>query len=187
VTLLGTVTFALPLVSDTTEPPAGAAEVIVTVHAEVPGAFTVADEQFKLLRLMTVGGTNASVAVWLTALSVAVTMTFIALFTVPVEAVKFALLWPAATVTFAGTVTAAFPLAKETEVALAADLFNATVQALVALLPSVEGAQERPTSVAGPLASSVNVCVLPSVAVSSAVWSDVTAATVAVNPAEVCP
>jgi hypothetical protein len=170
VTLLGTVTFALPLVSDTTEPPAGAAEVIVTVHAEVPGAFTVADEQFKLLRLMTVGGTNASVAVWLTALSVAVTMTFIALFTVPVEAVKFALLWPAATVTFAGTVTAAFPLARATEVATAADLFNVTVQELVALLPSVEGAQERPTKVAGALAVSVNCWLLfPRVAVSSAV------------------
>jgi hypothetical protein len=63
VTLLGTVTFALPLVSDTTEPPAGATEVIVTVHAEVPGTLTVAGEQFKLLRLTTVGGTNASVAV----------------------------------------------------------------------------------------------------------------------------
>ena len=62
-TLPGTVTAALPLVSDTTEPPAGAAEVIVTVHAEVPGALTVPGEQFKPLRPTTVGGTNASVAV----------------------------------------------------------------------------------------------------------------------------
>ncbi len=62
-TLLGTVTAALPLVSDTTEPPAGDAEVIVTVHAAVPGALTVAVKQLKLLRLTTVGGTNASVAV----------------------------------------------------------------------------------------------------------------------------
>jgi hypothetical protein len=170
VTLLATVTFALPLVSDTTEPPAGAAEVIVTVQTEDPGAFTVPGEQFKLLRLTTVGCTNASVAVWLTALSVAVTITFSAALTVPVEAVKFALLWPAATVTLAGTVAAAFPLARATEVALAADLFNVTVQVLLALLPRVEGVQERPTKVAGALAVSVNVCVLvPSVALSSAV------------------
>jgi hypothetical protein len=170
VTLLGTVTFVLPLVSDTTEPPAGAAEVSVTVHAEVPGALTVAGEQFKLLRLTTVGGTNASVAVRLMPFRVAVTITFSALLTVPVEAVKFALLWFAATVTLAGTVTAALPLAKETEVALAGALFSVAVQLLLALLPSVEGAQERLARVAGLVTSRVNVCVLPpSVAVSSAV------------------
>ena len=169
-TLLGTVTFALPLVSDTTEPPAGAAELSVTVQTEEPGAFTVPGEQFKLLRLITTGGVSESVAVWLMPLSVAVRITFSAALTVPVEAVKLALLWPAATVTLAGTVTTAFPLAKETEVATAADLFNVTVQVLLALLPTVEGAQARPASVAGPLAVSVNVCVLfPRVAVSSAV------------------
>ncbi len=91
-TLLGTLTFPLPLVSDTTEPPAGAADVIVTVQVEEPGALTVPGEQFRLLRLTTVGGTNASDAVWLTAFSVAVTITFSALFTVPVEAAKLALL-----------------------------------------------------------------------------------------------
>ena len=140
------------------------------MQAEVPGALTVAGEQFKLLRLITVDGTSESVAVWLALLSVAVTITFRALFTVPVEAVKIALLWPEATVTLAGTVTAAFPLAKETEVALAADLFNVTVQLLLALLPSVEGEQDRPISVAGLVTTRVNACVLlPSVAVSSAV------------------
>jgi len=103
-------------------------------------------------------------------LRVAVTITFSALFTVPVEAVKFALLWFAATITVLGTVTLASPLVTETTVALAGGLFNVTVQLLLALLPSVEGAQERPTKVAGALAVSVNCWLLfPSVAVSSAV------------------
>ena len=148
-TLLGTVTFAFPLLSDTTAPLTGVAELSVTVHAEEPGAFTVPGEQFKLLRLTTTGGISESVAVWLMALSVAVTMTFSAVFTVPVEAVKFALLWFTATVTLAGTVTAAFPLDKETEVALVADLFNVTVQELVALLLNDEGAQASVVSCGG--------------------------------------
>jgi hypothetical protein len=101
---------------------------------------------------------------------VAVTTTVSALFTVPVEAAKFAPLWLAASITVLGTVTLASPLVTATTVALAGGLLNVTVQLLLALLPSVEGAQARPTSVAGPLAVSVNVCVLlPSVAVSSAV------------------
>jgi hypothetical protein len=149
VTLLGTVTFAFPLASDTTDPPDGAVELSVTVQTEEPGAFTVPGEQFKLLRLITTGGVNESVAVWLTALSVAVTMTFSVLFTVPVDAVKFALLWPAATVTLAGTVTAALPLARATEVALVADLFNVTVQLLLALLLNDEGAQASDVSCGG--------------------------------------
>jgi hypothetical protein len=82
-------------------------------------------------------------------LRVAVTMTFNALFTVPVEAVKFALLWPAATVTLAGTVTAAFPLAKDTEVALVAALFNVTVQLLLALLLNDDGEQASDVSCGG--------------------------------------
>ena len=44
-------TVMLPLLLDrvTVAPPAGAAAVKVTVQLEVPGAFTVAGEQFKLL------------------------------------------------------------------------------------------------------------------------------------------
>jgi hypothetical protein len=45
VRLPGTVTLPLLLPSDTTDPPAGAAEVRVTVQVEVPGALTVAGEQ----------------------------------------------------------------------------------------------------------------------------------------------
>jgi hypothetical protein len=47
-TLAGTVTLALLLDKDTVEPPAGAAEVRVTVQLDVPGAFTVAGEQIRL-------------------------------------------------------------------------------------------------------------------------------------------
>ncbi len=39
---------ALLLDSVTVEPPAGAAEVKVTVHVEAPGALTVAGEQLRL-------------------------------------------------------------------------------------------------------------------------------------------
>jgi hypothetical protein len=47
-TLPGTVMLALLLDSVTVEPPAGAAEVKVTVQVEAPGALTVAGEQLKL-------------------------------------------------------------------------------------------------------------------------------------------
>jgi hypothetical protein len=48
-TLPGTVMLALLLDNVTVAPPAGAAAVSVTVQLEVPGAFTVAGEQLKLL------------------------------------------------------------------------------------------------------------------------------------------
>ena len=41
VTLAGTVALLLPLASETVRPPAGAAPVKVTVHAALPGAFTL--------------------------------------------------------------------------------------------------------------------------------------------------
>jgi hypothetical protein len=68
-------------------------------------------------------------------------MAFWLLLTVPDAAVKVALLWPSATVTLAGTVSNPLLLASETVAALRAALFNATVQVLDELLPSVEGAQ----------------------------------------------
>jgi len=49
VTLAGTVTLALLLDSATLAPPAAAAELSVTVHAEVPGATTLAGLQLRLL------------------------------------------------------------------------------------------------------------------------------------------
>jgi hypothetical protein len=48
-TLAGTVILALLLDKVMVDPPAGAAAVKVTVQFEVPGAFTVAGEQLRLL------------------------------------------------------------------------------------------------------------------------------------------
>ena len=48
-TLAGTVMLALLLDRVTVAPPPGAGAVRVTVQLEVPGAFTVAGEQLKLL------------------------------------------------------------------------------------------------------------------------------------------
>jgi|SRR5665213_787075 len=59
VMLAGTLTFALLLESVTTNPPAGAALLIVAVHAEEPGALTLVGEQESPLR--TGGG-------WITAI-----------------------------------------------------------------------------------------------------------------------
>jgi hypothetical protein len=88
-TLLGTVMLALLENKATTEPPAGAAEVNETVQVDVPGAFTVAGEQPRLL------GCEVTVKVmaadWFTPLSEPLTVTFPAVVTVPVVAAKVAL------------------------------------------------------------------------------------------------
>ena len=76
VMLLGIVTFALPLLSDTVEPPEGADAVSVTVQVDVPGALTVAGEQLKELTRTAAGGVSVSVAVRLAPLRVAVTIAF---------------------------------------------------------------------------------------------------------------
>ena len=76
VMLPGRVTLAFPLLSDTVEPPEGAGEVSVTVHADVPGAFTVAGEQLKLLTRTVMDGVSVSVAFWLAPPRVAVTIAF---------------------------------------------------------------------------------------------------------------
>ncbi len=71
------------------------------------------------------------------------TITLWLLLTVPVVAEKVALLWPAGTDTLAGTVSAALLLLSDTGVIAAAAWFSDTVQVLEALLPRVDGVQER--------------------------------------------
>ena len=139
----------MPLLSDTGKPPEGAGAVSVAVHVAVPGAFTVDGEQLKLLMRTDVDGVSVSVVVWLAPPRTAVTIALCALLTFPVEAVKVALLWLAATVTLGGTVTTAWLLLRATEVELAAALFSDTAQVLVALLPNVDGVQVTPVKVAG--------------------------------------
>ena len=58
VTLGGTVAFALLLDSATVSPPPGAAPLNVTVHADVPGAFTLPGLQ------LTPDGTTAATVIW---------------------------------------------------------------------------------------------------------------------------
>jgi len=130
------------------------------------------------------------VACWLWPLRVAVMVALWLLLTVPEVAVKVAVLCPDATVTLAGTVSKPLLLTSETVAALVAALFNATVQVLDALLPRLEGTQATDVSVAGAevAALSVKLCETPfRVAVSRALWLEVTAATVAVKVALLSP
>jgi hypothetical protein len=90
-------------------------------------------------------------------LSDPVTVTFCALLTVAVVAGNTALLWFAAMVTLAGTVSDPLLLLKETIVAPVAALFNETVQLVEELLPSDVGEQESDVSCAGALPVRVKV------------------------------
>ena len=121
-------------------------------------------------------------------LSVAVTVAFWVLLTVPEVAVKVALLWPEATTTLAGTVSNPLLLASVTVAALVAALLKVAVQVLEELLPRVLGAQANELSCAGALPVSVKVCEEPfRVPVSTAVWLEVIDATVAVKVALLSP
>lgn len=137
-TLAGTVMLAL-LLDSATLTALTAAAVKVAVQVEVPGAFTVAGEQLKLLNCA--AGTRLMVDGWLWPFKVAVTVALWLLLTLPEVAVKVALPWPDATTTLAGTVSNPLLLASATVVALEAALFKVTVHVLEALLPRVEGAQ----------------------------------------------
>jgi hypothetical protein len=78
-----------------------------------------------------------------------------------VVAVKLALVWVAPTVTLAGTVNDPLLLPKVTTLALAAALFNVTVQVLDTLLPKLEGEHDTDVSCAGAFAVRVNDCDAP--------------------------
>ncbi len=122
----------------------------------------------------------------MTPFSEAVTVTFCAVDTVPVVAVKVAVLWLAATLTLAGTASAPLLLLKETVVVLAAALFKVTVQVLDALLLRLDGVHDTEDSCAGAFAVTVKDWEAPfREAVSNAVWLELTLATVAVKPAVV--
>ena len=145
-TLAGTVMLAL-LLDSATLAALTAAAVNAAVQVEVPGAFTVAGEQLKLLNCA--AAARLMVDGWLWPFKVAVTVALWLLLTVPAVAVKVALPWPDATPTLAGTVSNPLLLESATVVALVAALFKVTVQVLEALLPRVEGAQASELSWAG--------------------------------------
>jgi hypothetical protein len=115
ITLPGTVTVALLLDSETAVPPEGAFPFIVTIQLVVPGPVTVAGVQLRLVTCSSGGDTISPVVVVLPfrpAVSVALTVVDVD----AAEAVKVLLVWPAATVRLAGTVTVALLLDSETTV-----------------------------------------------------------------------
>ena len=180
--LLGTVTLVLPLDSATVTPPEGAGADKVTVQEELPGALTVPGEQLRLAG--TTGTVRLTVVDWFCPFSVAVTVAVWALETVPLVAVKVALLWFAGTVTLAGTGKVPVLLVRETDVALVAALLSETVQVVVALLASDDGEHDTEVSCAGATRLSVEVgAPAPDPAVIVALWPVVTVAPTAVNPA----
>jgi len=108
VTVAGTVADDRLLARVMTNPPAGAAALIVTVPVEVLPPATDVGLSFTETR---VGGLTVNVAASFVPFKLAVTVTDVAAETGTVLAVKVAVDFPAATVTLAGTVTAALPLA----------------------------------------------------------------------------
>ena len=168
VTLPGTAAFALLLDSATASPPPGAAPLKVTVHAEVPGAFTLAGLQDTPLGVTAV--TKLTVVFAVCAFKVAVTVAVALLLTVPAVAVKVPLLAPLATVMLAGTVSTPVLLDKPTVAVLNAALFSVTVQVVLCAVPNVPGKQLTVDNCAGATIANENVReVLLAVAVMVAV------------------
>ena len=100
----------------------------------------------------------------------------------PEVAAKVAVLCPEETVTLAGTVSTVLLLLIATVVALGAVWLSVTVHVLVPLLASADGVHDTEESWAPVAALSVKVCEPPfTVAVSTAVWFERTAATVAMK------
>ena len=114
----GTVTPPLLLDKVTVRPPGGAGADNVTMHVEFPGAFTVPGEQLRPLG--TARTVRPTIAVWFWPLSVAVIVAVWLLLTVPLVTVNVALLWPAGTITLAGTGKVMLLLPSATVVALEA-------------------------------------------------------------------
>jgi len=131
------------------------------------------------------------VADWLWPFKVAVRVTFWLLLTDPELAENVALLWPVWTVTFAGTDSnPLLLLSSDTTAALVAAAFSFTVQVADRLLVNAAGVQDSDVSCADAAAAAVTAKVFEMplrVAVSMATWLEVTAATLALNAALLCP
>ncbi len=126
------------LLSDTDAPPVGAAFVSVTVHELV--AFDPKLVGLHTSELIKTGVTKLMVAGLELPLYVAVTVAIRLLLNAPVVALKLAVVDPAATVTDAGTVSAAWLLLSDTDAPPVGAAFdNVTAQELVALDPRLVG------------------------------------------------
>ena len=169
VTLAGTVTFAFPLVRVTASPPTGATPLKVAVHADVPGAFTVAGPQLSPFNCAT--GDTVTVAVFTTVPALAVTVAVCTLATVPAAAVKAPVVAPEETVTLACTGSAVLLLDTLTVNPLPVAAFvNVTVQVVVCPDNTLDGEHATDDNCGGAEALRVKVCDTPAaLAVNSAV------------------
>jgi hypothetical protein len=175
----GTVREALLLASDTAAPPAGAALLSVTVHAAAAPEERV--EGLHATEETTVAAASEMVAFAEDPFQLAVTRADASAAIVPAVALKVAVVAPAATVAEAGTVREALLLASDIAAPPAgAALLSVTVQAAAAPEERVAGAHCRPlidAAVVRPMDAVREFS--PTVAVTTAVWSEVTVAPVA--------
>src|SRR6266852_1981743 len=160
VTVLGTVTLALLLATVIPTPPVGTAATKLMVQVDAPGALTVDGPQLNTPS-WAAPTPRLTLVDWLWPFSVAVTVAFRLLLTVPALAGKVALLWPRAMVTLAGTISTVVLLLRETVRAPGAALFNNTVHVIEALLPKADGAQDTEASWAGPRRFRLKVTLAP--------------------------
>ncbi len=168
VTLGGTAALALLLESVTAKPPPGAAPLSVTVHAEVPGAFTLDGVHDKALGVTKAVRLIVVLTDWVFKVAVTVALALVAI--VPAVALNVPLLEPVPIVMLAGTVSSPVLLAKLTEALLSAALFSVTVQVDACPVPSVEGEQLTEDNCAGAVSPRANVFEVPlAVAVKVAV------------------
>src|SRR5262249_8502240 len=145
VTNLGMLRLGLFSESATEIPPAGAGELRVTVQVEVPGVKMAPGLQVKSLRT---GATTVSGALAAVPAALADSVTAVSAATAEVVDANPALVAPAATVTEAGTLTAALPLESDTgSPPVGAALFKVTVQALdvpPGTLAGLQASEETP-------------------------------------------
>ena len=113
-TLTGVVAQVESSVIDTKAPPAGAGAVNITVQDDVPAAVKLPGLQLRLLNWAVATAVTETVAVRVTPLRVAVTVTVWVAETLPALMVKLALPAPVETVTDVGTPRAALLLLKLT-------------------------------------------------------------------------
>ncbi len=180
----------LLLFSVTLDPPVGAACDNVTVQLDVLAELTVVGVHCNAVAVTVTVGDTVSEAVAEPPFSVAVTVAVWLEVTVAAVAVNVAVVAPAATVTEAGTVSAVvlllFSVTLDPPVGAACD--NVTVQLDVPAELTVVGV--HCTAVTVTVGDTVSEAVAEppfSVAVTVAVWLEVTVAAVAVNVAVVAP
>jgi hypothetical protein len=169
----------------TTKPPAGAlAEIVAVPVAEVPPITVVGLNEI----LERTCGLIVTVAVLVTAPTVAVIVAVVAVATAEVETVKFAAVAPWPTVTLAGTVAALLSLDRLTEKPpVGATLASTTVPNDAAPPVTLVGLRETLERVGGLIVRVAVFVTTPAVAVIVAVVTVPTAVVKTVNVAVVAP